>query len=52
MVPLAVPGEKIDRLRYQLLAACSGRPVALFGEYRPSGFTPVTVFGDGQAVSV
>lgn len=52
MVPLTVPGEKVDRLRYQLLAACSGRPVALFGEYRPSGFTPITVFGDGGAVSV
>jgi hypothetical protein len=52
MVPLTVPGEKADRLRYQLLAACSGRPVALFGEYRPSGFMPVTVFGDGRAVSV
>lgn len=52
MVPLIVPGEKVDRLRYQLLAACSGRPVALFGEYRPSGFTPITVFGEGLAVSV
>ena len=52
MVPLTVPGEKVDRLRYQLLAACSGRPVALFGEYRPSGFMPITVFGDDQAVSV
>jgi hypothetical protein len=52
MAPLTVPGEKADRLRYQLLAACSGRPVALFGEYRPSGFTPITVFGDGLAVSV
>ncbi|HEV2634257.1 MAG TPA: hypothetical protein VGX23_03860 [Actinocrinis sp.] len=52
MVALTVPGEKADRFRYQLLAACSGRPVALFGEYRPSGFTPITVFGDGRAVSV
>jgi len=52
MVPLLVTGEKVDRLRYRLLAACGGRPAALFGEYRPTGFVPITVFADGQAVSV
>jgi hypothetical protein len=52
MVPLIVTGEKVERMRYLLLAACAGRPAALFGEYRSAGFVPITVFADGQAVSV
>lgn len=56
VVPLVTGGEGEgavpDRLGFALLAAGGARPSPLFGEYRPEGFNPVTLWHDGQAVSL
>jgi hypothetical protein len=55
-VPLFTPQEvdpdRADRIRSQLLGWGSGHPSRLFGLYRPGGLSPVTVWSDGQAMSV
>lgn len=50
-VPLLLPADE-DRARYTLLAVAAGRPAPLFGEYRPGGFRPITVWGQDGAVSL
>jgi hypothetical protein len=56
-VPLLVHAEGVDPTRAeqlcQTLLACSGaHPSALFGLYRPTGLTPITVWNNGQAASL
>jgi hypothetical protein len=55
-VPLLPPGDgdadRAERLGYALLAAGGARPAPLFGEYRPAGFSAVTLWSDGRAVSL
>jgi SWIM zinc finger len=50
-VPLLLAADE-DRARYTLLAVCGGRPAPLFGEYRPGGLRPITVWGEDGAVSL
>lgn len=56
-VPLLAHTEGVDPTRAeqlcQTLLACGGaHPAPLFGLYRPTGLTPITIWNNGQAASL
>lgn len=56
-IPLLAGADAVDPVRaeqlcHMLLACGGGHPSPVFGLYRPGGFTPVTVWRDGQAASL
>lgn len=56
-IPLLAEADAVDPVRaeqlcHMLLACGGGHPSPIFGLYRPTGFTPVTVWSGGRAASL